>query len=600
MVHFPRSYNRPIVPVRASTWGWQLVAGVALLHVALALPIAFRQGINWDEHIDMEIAASYLEGPRALLVGSGADSITTRLPMFTVAVLDLVGVDLSLRSARLVSIAMAVAALVGTFCLGSLLFDRRKAAVAVLLLAVSPYFVSSAPMALSEGDITAAAAVTWSTFAAVKVQQGPMWGRCALLGILLGLGISAKFSTVVLLPAMVLATLLPAAVRLGRPTAGWGRSTWPWLAASLAMAGWLTVHAIATGATLQRFAAWLPGPLYHGGVRFALVGAAWIIVVAWCWRRRRQAASAPGLIALPLLLAAITFFTIPPPHTMNPWLFYGIWRTSFASAGRLDPWFVAESAVFHFMIVLLKAGILFGVVLWGGILRAVAQLHVRADVRLPLAIMAFYGAFLLLLPLAQVRYVIPIFPLIVLFGADLLVDVARTRRRTGAALIVLMSTLLVWDYRLCYPDLSLNGYQWLGTRYFAGRSTLGYRGIAQWGEDGLEQAVRWCQSSVSPGATVVSYASARPIVTSLLENSPFRLVDGLEHRDAINDADYVLTSLNGDILDGDGPENPEGSPFKFPSYDRAVLERDFVRVFSVHRAFGLEVATVWQRRSEVR
>jgi hypothetical protein len=576
--------------------GWLLVVGAAVLYVGLALPLVYRQGVHWDEQTDFEIAASFLEGPREFLVGSGTDSITTRLPMFTVAVLDLVGLELSLRNARLVSVAAGVATLFGTYWLACLLSDRRKAVVAVLIVATSPYFLAYSPLALSEGDAFITAAATWMAVAAVQCAASPTWWRCALLGLLLGLSVSAKFSGIALLPAVALATLLPLARRAENPPTGLSRHSWPWLALTFAMAGWLTAQAIATGAVWDGLGESLPRPLQTGGIRYLLVFFAWVVLVAWSWWNRSRMASAPGLVVLPLVLAVVTFFVFPPAHTLNRWLFLGLWNTSVESGGELNLSYVAEIGVFHFMVVLLKPGILIGLVLWAGCLRATTQLRSRREFQLPLAMIAFYGAFLLLLPWAQARYMMPLFPHLAILGADWLVDLGRVRRRLATAVAVVMGLSLIWDYRLTYPDLNLNGHQWLGTRYFAGRSTLGYRSIGQVGEDGVQQILNWSLAAVPPGSTVASYISAPHIVAAFFVDPPFRVLNGLANRDALNEADYVLTSLNGDIVVGDGPENPEGNPYKFPLYDRAALERDFERVFTVQRAFELEVATVWQRR----
>ena len=46
----------------------------------------------------------------------------------------------------------------------------------------------------------------------------------------------------------------------------------------------------------------------------------------------------------------------------------------------------------------------------------------------------------------------------------------------------------------------------------------------------------------------------------------------------------------------DESDDPEGEVYQYPFYDRSVLERDFEKIVSVRRAFGIEVASVWKRR----
>ena len=153
------------------------------------------------------------------------------------------------------------------------------------------------------------------------------------------------------------------------------------------------------------------------------------------------------------------------------------------------------------------------------------------------------------------------------------------------------------DLARCYPDLNLNGYQWLGTRYFAGRSTLGYRSIGQVGNDGLEQCTKWVAGHAEPGDTVVTYTIARQVVLGAIpDGSEAVWIDGPRNREALATADWVITHLNDDIRDGYGTDDPSGEVFQYPHYDRAMLLADFERVHTVTRRFDIEVAAVWGRR----
>jgi hypothetical protein len=204
-------------------------------------------------------------------------------------------------------------------------------------------------------------------------------------------------------------------------------------------------------------------------------------------------------------------------------------------------------------------------------------------------------AFLIVLPWAQVNYALPLLPLLALLGADFALWL-WSRTRATAVLGAVAAAALVADFALSYPDLNLNGYQWFGRRTFAGRPTLGYRAVAQVGLDGVEQALRFALANVPANATLVTYVPARHLVRAIAPSPPFRLVDGLLDRDALRRADWVITCLNGDVVGGDDPLPADGDIFTYPFYDRSALERDFVRAYSVRRAFDLEVAAVWRRR----
>jgi hypothetical protein len=152
------------------------------------------------------------------------------------------------------------------------------------------------------------------------------------------------------------------------------------------------------------------------------------------------------------------------------------------------------------------------------------------------------------------------------------------------------------DFRASYPDLNLNGYQWLGPGYVGGRPTVGYRAIGQVGEDGVEQSLRWAVEHVEPEATLATFVPARHVVREFARPARFRVVDGVATERALGEADYALTCLNGDVIPAGDPDATGGDPFVYRYYDRAVLEDEFERVFSVRRAFDIEVAAVWRRR----
>jgi hypothetical protein len=150
------------------------------------------------------------------------------------------------------------------------------------------------------------------------------------------------------------------------------------------------------------------------------------------------------------------------------------------------------------------------------------------------------------------------------------------------------------DLYRCYPDDNLNGYQWMGERYIAGRSSIGYRSVVQVRSDGAEQGLRWLNEHAESGDTVVHFLPPH-IAGTVSSNPPFRLVAGLADSTSIADADFVVSQFNSELRGGWGPSNPRGSIYAYP-YDRALLEAEFAKVFSVRRAFGIEVAAVWRRK----
>ena len=257
---------------------------------------------------------------------------------------------------------------------------------------------------------------------------------------------------------------------------------------------------------------------------------------------------------------------------------------------------MAEAAFLHIAVVLLKPSVLIGATMLIGVSVAVAGFGRRPELRLPVICFFLYFGFLLTLPWAQTRYMMPVFPILAIFAADVSVNLFRSRRRLAMAIGVLAAVALAVDYRLTYPDLNLNGYQWVGERYVGGRSSLGYRSIAHVGSDGLEQAVNWVARQAPPDSSLLVFDAARHIVRAAIPRDDIHLIGGFRDSNLLGEADYVVTTIHRDIRGGYIADNPRGSIYQY-RYDREALERSFAKVFSVQRAFDIEVAAVWKRNS---
>ena len=157
---------------------------------------------------------------------------------------------------------------------------------------------------------------------------------------------------------------------------------------------------------------------------------------------------------------------------------------------------------------------------------------------------------------------------------------------------------LAWDLARCYPDLHLNGYQWVGARTWGGRPTLGARSIVSIPSDGVEQAPRWVDARARPDDTVVTFLRPQHILEATIPKAPYRVVDGRSNPRAIESADWVVTTLGAELRIGYGAKNPR-RVFEVP-YDAALLRSQFALVHTEKRAFDLEVARVWRRRAAAR
>ena len=565
-----------------------LLAGVLLLFLALSLPTIDREGINYDEQTDMNIALAYTESSTGLLRGSDIDVINVRFPMYSVAVLFRLADTTSLRLARLVSCAVGALTLVAIYLFCHRKLDASKGLLACLIVATSPYFLSFSRMAFTEGDVFVACSVSWTLVCLALAWDKPAFDRTALAGVSVGVALSSKISAVGLLPAAFALVVLHRGLRLFDLRRR-DRVIQGLIAGAFGL--WLLVAGAESGILFSGLGERLPSAVRDPLMRWALAAALWAATLFWAFARRRVVPSRLALLVLLGVVAPLTFFVVPPVHTGNTRILGDIWN-GFFSASRSDLGVRIEIAMLHFLAVLIKSSVLVGAGLWAGFALAAWRARARHELRLPLLIFVGYFAVLMTLPWAQPHYMMPLFPLLAIFAADSLIDLYRRHPVLAGTMAVAAAGLLIFDLYRCYPDYNLNGYQLTGDRYVAGRSAIGYRSIVQVRGDGAEQGLRWVSAQAGSGDLVVHFLEDH-IVQAIAPAPAFRLLDGLTT--PIDEADYVVTQFNSELRGGWGAENPQGSIYNYP-YDRAQLELEFRKVFSVNRAFDIEVASVWERR----
>jgi len=203
-----------------------------------------------------------------------------------------------------------------------------------------------------------------------------------------------------------------------------------------------------------------------------------------------------------------------------------------------------------------------------------------------------YSAGLILLPLAQTFYTIPILPVLAVFAADQFMRLFSHHRKIALGLAALAILSLGIDFGLCYPDYNLNGYQWLGARVIGGRSSIGYRSIVQTPSDGIEQAFVWLNGHAKSTDRVLAYVLPWHIISAAAPNPLYQIKNGF--KDKVAAPDYVVTEINA-LIPQSWWTRLRGKIFD-PPYDSAWLERNYTKVFTVRRAFGIEMASVWQKR----
>jgi hypothetical protein len=565
---------------------------VLLCYGLLLLPTVGRQGISWDEQTDLDIARSYLVRPNGWLRGSPSDPSQTRLPMAAVAlVYELLKTD-DLMTARLVSCFIGALTLVGTFAASRRDFDSKTGVLAAAIVATSPFFLSFARTGFTESDVFVACAFVWLLVALSRLRDTGTLGWAMVTAVILGLALSAKATAIVIFPAIVIHMLSfrndRQVEKLSKHDFRQGAGFLAMMSAAMLMA-WLYPHSLPTDRredTLLRFF-------------FFLVVLGWGVVMGWAVYHRNKGVPPLLLTSFVLLLAVGTFMILPPVHTTNPNILASL-LFRFEHEMRWSLAFMGEAVVLHLASVIFKSSPLIGLGLLGGLIASAIQWKIKPEVRFPLLVVAFYFLGLALLPLAQTFYMLPLLPLLAILAADQLFTLMSQRRSLAMGVGILAAIVLSVDLFLCYPDFNLNGYQWVGARYIGNRSTIGYRSIVQTPSDGVEQVARWLNENARPGDRVVTYLYPWHILEATSPNPPFWLLPG-DGRSLYTQPDYVVVHINHTVRQSwaawfTGDVNIErADSIWWEPYDTDWLNTHFTKVATVRRAFGFEMASVWER-----
>ncbi len=567
-----------------------------LCYGALLLPTLNRQGISWDEQTDIEIARSYLAQPDGWLRGSPSDPSQTRLPMAVVAaVYGLLGVA-DLLTARAVSALVGALTIAGVFAVCKRGLETRTGLLAAAILATSPFFLSFARTAFTETDVFVACALVWLLVVMSRLRETGTVGWATMTGIILGLALSGKATTIVIFPAIVLDILTVPGHRRSISLSGQelrrGISLMVLMCAAIAF-GWLSLNTLPLEGR--------DGALLRLHALLALGG--WGAVLVWAMRHRDSTVAPLHLVAFVLVLALGTFMVLPPVHTTNPAIIASL-ISRFEHEMAWSPAFAGEAAILHLSSVLFKSSPLIGLGLLVSPVAAALQWRRRPEHRFPLLVLGFYVLGLVLLPLAQTFYMISVLPILAILGADQLLALLSRHRALALGIGALAILGLGVDLALCYPDYNLNGYQWLGARYIGHRSSIGYRSVIQTTSDGVQQVAEWLNRHAQPGDRVVAYLYPWHIVEATSPAPQFHITRG-EPLSVRLRPDFVVIHINATIrqrwaayFTGEA-NNTRAESIWWTPYDAEWLEAHFTQVMSVPRAFGLEMASVWERNDRL-
>lgn len=570
---------------------------IIAVYLTITVPTASVHGISNDEFLDFGIGHTLSSSFHHLLNGSDVDPTQSRLPMFLSGLFCSLFNEPSIVTARYCSIMAGVLALVGIYLFGCLEFSRKAGLLAAGAMAISPYFLAFSRTAFTEGDAFTACASIWLMLAIAFWRYSPSLGRTALVACAVGITVSAKVIVAAWVPFLLIPLfyLYPGKLEAKE-------NKIPFLVTCLLVIGLFCLlvgfwksgapHVAVLNKYYDRQTDVYKLTHYLFVLFFGLAAAVTVII------HRKKMISVWWSTVIILTGSVLVFFIFPPSHTTNGSLLQGLYREFLKNHGGLEFMTVYSAAGLNVLSLIIKSGLSFGVFMVVALL--VTPLFIR---RQPILILPFimavsYPVFLIAVGRAQTFYMMAVLPQFILLAVYLLSVITERYRMLGYGLVILFAGHSLYDVKLCYPDFQLNGYQWLGERYIAGRSSVNYKGIVQTQSDGTTQVIEWAKENISDDSVVITYLRGRLVKFYLGRrfNYSFRVYNGFDPASGgISKADYVLIHINY-LLDTDYyRRQPRDTIYIYP-FDKEELHRDFEKVYSVTRAFGIEMASVWKRK----
>jgi len=600
---------RDLPAVHSASWQSPILFfSVALVAAAVVAGTGWTtaRGLEtcWDERVDLDIAAGLRQDPwfgeRPTLDGS-----QTRLPMYLTALAFQITGRESLGVARGTSLLLSIVTVVAASLLAKRLFGTAAGLLTAGLLACSPYFIAYSRIAMTEGDAAFTCLMVLSLGAFVEYQRRPTAARWLIVGVLAGLTLGAKLYGVVLLPAWALLEwrsnrLSPesSGQQPGRRTAAYALAA-GWLLAASGAAAALAAHQARLAQATDRVPAWEAVALGC----WALLLLAWMTFVVLTVRQQQPPPAAiwrrmAGLT----LLAGLTFFAVMPVHLVQHEIAREVVRLLLGGDRSPPPISLSDRASLYLGIILHKYPVQLGLVTGIAVVWGAVRAWRDAAWRICTLPIVLYIGLLLLLPLRQTFYLMPVYPLLMIATAAALVRAGSRMRRLGQVRTLLALAFTGWtawqhggDLRHVWPCLHLYGINRVDG------SRMGYRNLIQTPSDGVESLIHWCNlpGHVPPGSRVASFLWEQHIIARMLPAEPHYVfiprgitAGGAAHRPPPppwKEADFVLLHVNNLVGYGDWP--PDG-PTR-----ASLVSAGFRPVFTVSRG-PLEVAWVWSRERQ--
>ncbi|WP_028580357.1 glycosyltransferase family 39 protein [Desulfogranum japonicum] len=567
------------------------------VYLAIILPTISVQGISNDEFIDHSISQTLFSSLKGWWNGSDVDPTQARLPMFLSGLFGTLFENPTVYTARFFSCIISVFTLAGIYLFGRMEFNRRTALLATGMAAVSPYFLAFSRTAMTEGDAFLACSSIWLMLTIAYWRRTPDLGRTGLLAFATGIMVSTKVIAAVWIPFLC----IPFIFLRPRASKDSLSSISPLLVVLLLLCG---IFFIVKGyytcgaqhvANMNKY-------YDHHVLSFKIehyksVAVFWVAAASVILIRCKQSISLFWTLAIISTGSLLTFFVFPPTNLTNGNLLQGLYREFFSNGSGLSIMQIYSAAGLNILSLVIKSGLSVGIFILVAVLISPFCISRKPILILPVTMALVYPISLIFIGRAQTFYMMAILPQCALLAACLLDRIWNASKITGYALTFLFCGHCLYDIQLTYPNFHLNGYQWLGKRYIAGRSSIGYKGIVQIPSDGTTQVLKWAVANIPPEQNVVAYLNYRMMAHAFIQ-APFYWHYGLDIPWSPENANYVLIHFNYIVDTNYTRRDPRESIFDYP-FNKEQLERDFEKVYAVKRNFDIEVASIWKRKQPI-
>lgn len=431
----------------------------AIAHLVIALRASRHIDPGPDEAVDRLIAIGLRDHP---LVGEqpALDASQARLPMYVASMFYRISGRDDVRVARVASVLTGSVTVFVTGMLGGTLFGGGVGAVAALLLALSPYFLSFSRIGMTGGDTLFACCMTLAIACFVAYLRRPTMPRSLLTSVFMAFAIGAKFHGLILVLAFAVITHFS--------RTGIAFTTRAPVRRIRHFQTCIAIGWVVTGLTLLT-AYYSQGWAIFGWVILLLL---WIYTAAYgLLHEAIDARPWPALLGL-MAFGGLSFFVLMPVHVLQPAILRELARRAISWDERLPLALIGDHLRLYSGIVLFKLTLPLGILTAVGLLWATLRERDEPKWRPTIMTIVSYVIALCFLPVRQTYYLMGVYPLIMIITAGMIDQVgnwargySKQMRKLWFAIAAGLLLHYAWRVWKAHPDYHLFGRERVSKRW---------------------------------------------------------------------------------------------------------------------------------------